>query len=215
MTLFSKSRCHLEGLAERPALARLWEGSAAVGTYGGAARDHPPGASCRLWVLGAAPRECPDGLVGHFCRSISWGEEGGQRGEQRGDGTMWPRPGAAGQRGGEAGICDSLLARRRVQMRTSTYESARSPWGAQQHSAGRPWSAWEVAAGVYIMLGKAGSLSLLQKKGGCAWVGAEDGRLSVVMPTACPEADIHCQPSSLPAALGRRGGRRGYGGSEK
>lgn len=37
-------------------------------------RDHPLGASRYFWVLEASSREGPAGLVGHFCRSISWEE---------------------------------------------------------------------------------------------------------------------------------------------
>ena len=73
-----------------------------AGAHEGAARGHLLGASRCLWVLEASSREGPDGLVGHFCRSISWVGVRGRGGEQRGD-NVWPRQGAMWQTGGRSG----------------------------------------------------------------------------------------------------------------
>lgn len=102
-TLLFKSQCHPQALAECPVLARLWEDSMTASAHEDAVRGHLLGASRCLWVLEASSWEGPDGLVGHFCRSISWVEVKGRGGEQRGDnarrrqGAMWRTGGRSGR----------------------------------------------------------------------------------------------------------------------
>lgn len=77
-------------LAECRVLARLWGKNTMVGMCGGVTRDHPMRAFSCLSILKKAAREGLEGLVGLFCRSISWGDVRGWGGEQKGNGVAQP-----------------------------------------------------------------------------------------------------------------------------
>lgn len=160
-----------------------------MGTYAEAAQDHPWGASRCLWVLEVAPRECPDGLAGHFCRSVDWekrahGEGGREETEQYGQGE------------GQLGRAERklayviLLARQRAQARTNMYAWARSPWEPSRTAQTGLSLPRKSSHGSASRKGKQGVWVCCHQGMGWGWGRGKKRKLPSVLPVVCPEAQI-------------------------